>query len=1494
LLPTLLYFSFYIPAVQKYAVAKTSGYLSQHFNTRITFSTIHFVPVSRVTFDNFCVYDQHNDTLLFSPELTSGVSMYSFSSKVLALRKIILKEPRINFAIDSTRTINFQFIVEKIMERDSGKSGSGFELNVHRIEINNGKFYLKAFDKTNISFGINFKDIELNKLNLTATNFRSKNGIASFRLRQMSGKEKSGFELINFSARTIIDKSNLTFNGAKITTNLTSVNATQIRFNFSKIRDMGIDFINRVNLFIDLNHSSTNSDDIAYFSSKLRNFHFPVEISGKVTGKINSMRGRNLNIKFGNSSYISGNADIDGLPDIHSSFLYLDILKCYSTPGDLERIKLPNSVHGNLHLPEILHKIDYFSYTGKFSGFINDFVAYGTINSNLGSVNSDLSIRPDTSNSFSFKGKIKTTDFNLGYLLNQQKYIGKISMNAMVNGRNSLSNKLTAKMDGEISSFHLKSYNYKNIKINGTISGKTYDGAMTISDPNVDLNFLGKVNLSTSTPEFNFSAEVKRANLFALNIDTTDTASFISFYATADFAGKNIDDLNGEIKLWNSTLRKTGKEIHINDFLLFTKNVNETKRIILRSDLADAEIWGTYQFLELPQTFQWYLKHYLPSLIYRNNAPEKNTLNNFSFEVDFKDTRLLTDFFVPGLYISRDSKLTGDYDPSNSNVSFRLSIPFMNFKGKKLYNIGMDASSTPDNISFTTGCSSLKLNNQLSLDNFTLLAEASNDSIRIINRWNNWDSTSYKGNIHSLISFVPFETRQFPKVKISLAPSQVILHDTLWKINPSVFMIDSNRIAVNHLELLYNNQKIVATGAISKIPDDKLNISCSNVDISVMNPFIKGKNIILGGIVNGDAELSNLYKNPYFHSNIRIDSLQVNHETLGNTEIKAQWNNSDKSIDLSLTALRGNLKTLAVQGVYHTQSKKLDGSIQLDKLKANIFQPFASVLFSDLKGLATGHLEVHGTIKEPVFNGEINAQKVSFFVNYLKTRYSFSKPIKIRDNNIFVNNAVLYDSKGNKCEVDGKITHKYFKNFYFDLNLKGENFEFLNTSEKDNSLFYGRAYASGTVDIFGPPRSLTMNIIAKTEKNSLLAIPLGNRSTDVSEMRFVRFVDKTPKIVVPEYDYEEDQKRKDDYRVNLNGLKLNINLEVTPDATAQIIFDSKIGDMIQGNGYGNIRMEINTQGKFGMYGNFTIESGDYLFTLQNVINKHFKVSQGGTVSWNGNPTDASIDIEAIYPVRASLYDLLFPTMSAVAEDYKSRIPIDCKIFLTGKLMNPEPRFEISLLNPSVQTLVNSAISNQDELNKQFISLLVLGSFLPDQSMAGAGSGSTSSSSGFNPVGSTGMEFISNQLSRWLSQINQDFDIGVNYRPGTDITSQELEVALSTQLLNDRVSINGNFDVGGTSTDNVNPNNTNNIVGDFEVDYKPWKSGKVRFKAFNRSNESYIYELSPYTQGIGITYKEDFNSFGELFKRYWNGVFAKKEEEIKPKAEKESSQIIDQD
>lgn len=353
---------------------------------------------------------------------------------------------------------------------------------------------------------------------------------------------------------------------------------------------------------------------------------------------------------------------------------------------------------------------------------------------------------------------------------------------------------------------------------------------------------------------------------------------------------------------------------------------------------------------------------------------------------------------------------------------------------------------------------------------------------------------------------------------------------------------------------------------------------------------------------------------------------------------------------------------------------------------------------------------------------------------------------------------------------------------------------------------------------------------------------------------------------------------------------MEFNLEITPEAEVQIIFDPSIGDILQGRGRGNLNMSINTLGEFEMYGDMIIEEGDYLFTLQNLINKKLEVEPGGRITWNGDPSDAIIDLKAVYNLRTSVATL---TPDTPDERLNKRIPVQCQILLSGKLLQPNIKTDIVLPTTDQQTrnIVNNSINTEEEKLKQFISLLVMNSFMsPDPGAAFLAAGST----GTGVAGVATSELLSNQVSHLLSQISQDFDIGLNYRPGDQITTDELEVALSTQILDDRITIAGNLDVGGNqTTQTTTTTNPNNIVGDFNIDFKLTENGKLHLKAFNRANDNILFRTSPYTQGVGVFYREDFNTFGELLRRYREAIlnmFSRKEEMVSE--EEETSMIED--
>jgi len=842
----------------------------------------------------------------------------------------------------------------------------------------------------------------------------------------------------------------------------------------------------------------------------------------------------------------------------------------------------------------------------------------------------------------------------------------------------------------------------------------------------------------------------------------------------------------------------------------------------------------------------------------------------------FKQTAPIFNFFLPDYYIAESTELKVNFNPATQEIYLFCNAPYIKIKNFKWNEYHLLVKGDSVKIDIDAGGAGLVVNERINFDNFTVVSDITRDSMNISTRWNNWEELVYRGSINTSLSFSKSPATNKPVIAMRIIPSTIITYDTLWRVNQSDILISKDNIIINNLTINHNNEYFRFEGKISPDPSDKLNLFFNNFNLGNLNVITQTEGFNLEGVLNGKADFSGLFTNPLFVTHFTIDSLIINNEKLGTAQIISSWNNQNKSIEIQANALKEKLKTVDIEGSYYLNNHGLDFEIQLNKLRMNLFNPYVAKLADNLRGTASGSLTLKGTIEKPLLNGEITFQKASFTVKYLQTRYNLSDKIEVVNNNISLNNIKVFDNFGNAALIAGNLRSRYLKDFQFNFSIKADNLLFLNTKSTDNKLFYGTAFATGTVNINGTPKNIDMNISARTEKNTIFNIPL-SREGELSEYNFVHFVRDNNS-------QSDEVEINNKYKVDLSGIRMNFDLEVTPDAEVQIIFDPKVGDIIRGSGSGNLNMKISTAGNFVMYGDFTIEKGDYLLTLQNVINKKFIIESGGKIVWNGDPFDATIDVKANYRARASLYEL-FGTEDLLSQ---GKIPVDCQIDMTGKLMAPLIKYDINLPTSDEETKmkVKNAINSPDELNKQFISLLVLNSFYPRPSSGMAG-GSVSSPAYSNVAGVNASELLSNQLSNWLSQISNEVDVGLNYRADNRVRGeQQIEMTLSTQLFNDKLTINGSVDVDYST--NAAAKASSNIVGEFDIDYKLTKNGRLRLKTFNHSNNNLLYEYSPYTQGFGIFYKEDFNTFGELLQRYWRAISGKKEEnEFKIRDEKKN-------
>jgi len=1435
--------------------------ISENLNTKCTIGEVDLAFPYRLRLKNIYIEDQNQDTLLFSRSLTIGVSRINPVKKVIKVNAINLNEAYFRLSSDSANLLNIEFILQRI-RGNSAKSGSGWSVALNNIKLKQSRFRLQIYPYKKDDSGINFSDMQLYDLDLVLQRFVPGKDSTSFNIKSLSFTELSGFRVDDFKADFSLGQTFMRFMDLSVKTPVSELHGEGVQLLFNNYKDFAQgNFFEKVKLSVDLKNSSLNLSDLGFFSPVFKGADQIIVFTGRSRGPVGNLKVKDIDIRFGNTSLIQGKLDINGLPDTKEVFIFADFKEFRTSGEDIENFRLPG--RKKLTLPERLDKLGTILYKGKFTGFLNDFVAFGKFKTDLGELSSDVLFKPDTSNYFNITGRISAVDFDLGTFLDMRKNIGHITMSVTANGYIS-ENDLKTELKGEVTSFEIKGYQYKNIQLSGTILNKTYNGALYINDPNINLDFHGKVDFSKETGSYNFVANVTQANMYALNVDKSDPGFDVSFYIEANATGHNLSDLNGEVRLLNSLFEKKDKQLQVYDFLVKSVSQSSQQSLQIHSDFLEAELKGAYDLTKVVPFFKKILSSYLPSLVDTTHLSDYTFNNSFELSLLFKNTKPIFEFFLPDYYIDATSTLNVFFNSQTRALSLFCNAPMVKIKNLTWNDYHLNLKGDTTELDLEAGGQNLIINDKIELDNFTVLSKASNDSAGFLARWNNWEDVAYRGSLNANLLFSKPAGTSHPQMAIHILPTFVITNDTTWNINQCQIIIDSNHIVVDDFSVHHNNELVSLNGRISSDPSDKIDLRFSGFNLGNLNVATNSKGFKLEGMLNGNASFSGIYNSPVIVSNLVIDSLILNNEKLGTANIMSSWNNRKKSLEIEANAMRDKLKTLSVEGHYYVNTKGLDFDITLDKLRLNPFNPYLAKLVNNLKGMATGNLTLNGTLEKPVLNGEVNMQKAAFTVNYLQTRYNFSEKIRMVNNKIFFNDLRVFDGYGNKALVNGNINYKNLRDLSFDISIKAEEMQFLNTRSTDNKMFYGTAFATGLVTINGSPSNVNMEISARTEKNTVFKIPLTTEE-ELTQYNFIKMV----------HDNADEQSHetvlRNEYKVDLSGFHMNFDLEVTPDAEVQIIFDPKVGDILKGSGSGNLNMKISTSGNFIMYGDFTIDKGDYLLTVQNVFNKKFTIEPGGTIRWNGDPFDATIDLLAKYRTKASLSELLGTEQT----NLKEKIPVDCQLFLTGKLMTPTVRFDIDLPQSEEETklVVKNKINTTEEIDKQVISLLMLNSFYYNPGSTGTMTSAIAATPYSNAAGTTVSELLSNQLSNWLSQISNDFDIGINYRNDARQKNDEVEVMLGTQLFNDRLSINGSVDVATNATANA----SKNIVGEFDIDYKLTKSGRFRVKTYNHINNDLLIESSPYTQGLGFTYKEEFNTLGELVRRYWRSIVGKKEE-----------------
>lgn len=1440
------YFSLYIPAVQTWVSHRVASWLSDELGAKVSIGRVEIDLWAKLSITDLYIEDQKQDTLAFIPRLS--VSSYSFdkhSGKIIA-NDILLESPFINLIRHEGDTVlNHKFILDYIGE---GGDSSQTLVFIDHLKLVDGRFkYNNENRAIREVYGIDWNHLVTTELNLDVRSFSIVGDSIHAMINEFSGNEKAGFGIQHVDTELFIVSGETRLIHANVATNSSHIHGDMI-FYFNSIDDFD-DFEHIVKMDHQFEEAEIDMNELAYFSSDLYGYQKKVKLSGQIKGRVSNLKGRNIEIVYDENTRFRGNFDMEGLPEIDETFISLDIKSLTSNKKELDQIQLPpyDSLH-YLHTPENFAYLGNIEYKGNFTGFINDFVSYGTINTSIGKVRTDLSLKEDPSiKDYRFTGGLALEQFNLGKFYSSET-LGEMSCDLDIKGTGLELTKVDASVKGDITRLVLNQYPFTGIKLDGVFRHHSFNGIVEIDDPNVNMDFNGSIDFTKKDPVLAFDARIQNLNLKEVHILENYDYSSVSGNVSVRSEGFEFDKFRGEVIIEDLTYCALENEYTLN-LLELTSTRGAVPKMTLNSDIASADIQGDFEITEIGNSLLDIVSKFIPSF-----DPPVRTHKSQQFDMNVKifDLSQITEVYAPELNIADNSLIHIRMDEPGSYFEVLIVSDSIRYGENKTEALTLDIRRPDESFYITAASDNIHTSTGISFADLALDARTERDTMYTSFAWGN-STSQHSGDVNGKLTI-----RDYNKYDFTFNTSSVKVMDQNWQFKElSKLSMDSTVFGIQNFVLYSGIQEINASGIISHQPTDLLTMDIKNFDVSNVNPFT-GSETKFYGIVNGTANIRDVYHNMIFSNNIRLDQFKLNEYHIGNLDLISAWDQTrhqlriDGSLEKDIQANNEITRhtPLSFAGYYRPRDTEspLDISATIQDLDLSFINAFLEPGILDIAGYTSGTMIITGKPEAPQMRADALLRDASIFIHYLNARYFIEEEIGVYPDMFTFDHIRIHDQEGRKGFLTGQMLHDNFAKWNFDLSIDAEEpMLVLNTNEELNSLYYGKAYATGNVNIYGYEDKLEFDIALKTEKGTSLAMPMGNTDEQTFDS-FIQFVNPNDTI--------------EEAPLNLSGIKLNMSMEITPDAEFQIIFDQSVGDVMRGTGKGHINMNINNLSTFNMYGTVELLSGNYLFTLKNLINKDFDIKPGGTINWFGDPFAAELNIDAIYKVSASLYDLI------PDPNYQNgqRVPINLIMHLNGKMFNPGIEFNIALPNVDqvTRSRVDAIISTEQERNRQAFALLVLRRFVSPPNVAATHNNT-------NALAANGTELLSSQISNWLSQISDDFNLGFNYSPGDDISNEEIALALSTQLFNERLSLSSNLGVSRNTGQTTSNQNTTNLIGDIRIEYKITSDGKIRLVVYNESNDFRMAytQQSPYTQGVGVIYREDFDTFDEFLQGFKN-------------------------
>jgi hypothetical protein len=1419
---------FSIPAVQTRAAKYVTDRLNRTYNTDINIDRLGLKWNGDVNLQGVLINDHHQDSLIYAQAIaTSVISVNNIISGTMDLGSVDLESPALYIKKYQGETSDNLSIFSKQFSSGKPSTGEVFILSTPNIAINNGRF---SYTDENLNTP---KVLDYKNLHADIDDFTLEGDVVDAYINDLGFDTLRGYDIETLEGEVHYDPEAIWLHDFTLSTAASVINGN---INLDTRNNALSDFNNEVQIDAAFAKASISTSDIKPFYDGLapdKMLHF----KGSLKGTLNDFNVSDLDLEGMNSSKIKGDVTFKNLVDGDDFSIEGDYTLLQSNYFDLKAL-LPSVLAS---LPKELIKMGKIRYSGYNKVTSQTLQTKGLLNANQGQADLDLTLEGiQNTDTATYKGHVQLFDFNIGELIDEPK-LGKVSLDIDVDGEGLIQEVLDTQLSGTISKISYNGYTYDNINVFGNLKTPVFNGELFVNDEHLNMDLQGLIDVTKAINNYDFTADITYADLNGLGL-VKDSIAILKGEVLMDMKGTGISDAFGKIAITDASYSNTTDSYTFKDFTITSSFDDKRVRTIEVNspDIISGTVTGIYDFDQVVPLF----KNAIGSL-YTNYQPEVTTEGQY-MDFDFTLKNKIVEIFVPEINFEPRTLIRGSVVSNDSEFKLTFKSPRIEAFG----NMAQDIEVRVDNKNplYNTYISADSINAGFyAVSEFNLINVTLKDTLFMRSEFKGGKRNDDQFNL-SLYHTINQEGNSV----LGFKRSEIEFKDNLWFINEAnnaknsvVFDNNFKDIDIRTLVLSHKDERIDLSGKIKDSTYKDIKANFTNVDLSKITPEIE--NIDLAGRVNGGLDLLQKDGAYYPNSSIIIDSLGINDSYLGVLDLEIEGNSSLSRYQVKSTLKNQTLKSLAATGVIDVggTASSIDLDVVLQDFDLKPFDPLGEDVISNIRGLVSGNAKVSGSYKNPDIDGRLRLKDAGLKIPYLNVDYDFKgiSQVDLNKQQFIFKSVALEDVKEKtRGTLNGSISHQAFSDWELDLAINTNRLLVLNTKEEIESLYYGTAFISGEASLKGPTDNLVIDVLASTEEGTVFYVPIDDTEA-IGDNSYIHFLSPEEKAARINGEFVNTQ-------VN-SGLSLNFDLDVDTDALIEIVVDKRNGTKLRGRGAGNLLIEVNTNGKFNMWGDFIVYDGKFDFRYG--VAKQFDVVPLGNIRWEGSPERALLDLSATYRTQAN------PSILLENPSVNRKIPVEVVINLNGELLQPDIEFEINFPNAgsTVTSELDFRLSDRNTRELNAISLVSQNTFLSATTVSTAGV--------VNNAFETGSSILSGLLFN-----NDDgvFDVSLDLvsadRNPEYQSAGRVGITLATQIT-DRVLINGKVGVptGGVS-ESV-------IVGDVEVDFLLNEDGTLRAKVFNRQSDiQFIGETEGYTQGAGLSYAVDFNSFKGLLRKIFNG------------------------